>query len=104
MKTIHRLHATTIRTYRTNLSVESVFPPLPSTTFIVEGENEMECFNKIITFFKTLHSQFDGEIREDISDGADILFVLFKQFDNGYFRRAIRISLICKVKDEICYL
>lgn len=103
MKTIYRLYATTARTNRTNLSVESVFPPLPSN-FIVEGENETECFNKIITFFKTLYSQFDGEIREDISNEADILFVLFKQFDNGYFRRAIRISLICKVKDEICYL
>lgn len=117
MKTIHKVYvshnvyathnvsATTFSAHAINLSGEIIFPPLPPKIFIVEGENETECFNKIITFFKTLNAQFDGEVTEETSDGTDMIFRLYKVFPNGYCRRTIRVCIISKIKDdEIAYL
>lgn len=83
--------------------VESVIPFLPRTTFNVKGKNEMECFNKISTFFKSLYFEFDGIIEECIEDN-NISFILTKWIYNEYYCRAINVRAIRIVKDEIYYL
>lgn len=102
MEAIYLVSTGTNENFTKKHSVDSVIPFLPRTTFIVKGKDEMECYNRISSYFKALYFDFDGEIEECITDS--ISFILSKRVDNEYYCRAINVRAICIVKDEIYYL
>ena len=83
-------------------SVDTVIPFLPFTSFIVKGENEMECYNRICTYLTSLYFDFDGEINVTVTNG--ISFMLTKWVDNEYYCRSIYVRPAHTAKDEFYYL
>lgn len=104
MQVIYSVATATNDTYEKKYNVESVIPYLSKNTFIVIGDNETQCFNKICNYFRTLYFYFDGEIEMCIRNANDISFILSKCVDNEHYCRTINVHNICVVKDVICYL
>lgn len=90
--------------YNKKYNIESVIPYLSRTTFIVRGDNEIQCFNKICNYLRTLYFHFDGEIETCIRGTNDISFILSKWVGDEHYCRAINVYAIRVVKDEIYYL
>lgn len=104
MQVIYSIVTATNESYGKKYNIESVIPYLPRTTFIVRGDNETQCFNKICNYFRTLYFHFDGEIETCIRGTNDVSFILSKWVENEHYCRAINVYAIRTVKDEIYYL
>lgn len=104
MQVIYNVVTATNESYGKKYNIESVIPYLPRTTFIVRGDNEIQCFNKICNYFRTLYFHFDGEIETCIRGTNDISFILSKWVGDEHYCRAINVYAIRTIKDEIHYL
>lgn len=104
MQIIYGISTATNESYGKRYNIDSVIPYLSRSTYIVRGENEMECFNKICNYFRTLYFHFDGEIETCIRGTNDISFILSKWVDNEHYCRAINVYTIRTIKDMINYL
>lgn len=104
MQVIYSVVTVTNESYGKKYNIESVIPYLPRTTFIVRGDNETQCFNKICNYFRTLYFHFDGEIETCIRGTNDISFILSKWIGDEHYCRVINVYAIRTIKDEIHYL
>lgn len=98
MEILYTVSTGTNENHKKKQSVDTVIPFLPLTTFIVKGENEMECYNRICAYLTSLYFDFDGEINVTVTNG--ISFVLTKWVDYEYYCRAIYVRPIHMVKGE----
>lgn len=104
MQVIYSIVTATNESYGKKYNIESVIPYLPRTTFIVRGENEMQCSNKICNYLRTLYFPFDGEIEKCIKGTKEVTFILSKWIEKEHYCRAINVYAIRTIKDEIYFL
>ena len=104
MQVIYSVATATNDSYEKKYNVESVIPYLSKNTFIVRGNNETQCFNKICNYFRTLYFYFEGKIEMCIRNTNDISFILSKWIEDEHYCRVINVYNIRVVKGEIYYL
>ena len=104
MQVIYSIVTVTNESYGKKYNIESVIPYSPRTIFIVRGDDETQCFNKICNYFRGVYFNFDGEIETCIRGKNDVSFILSKWIDNEHYIQAINIYGIKVVKNEIYYL
>lgn len=102
MEILYTVSTGTNESAKKKQSVDTVIPFLSFTSFIVKGENEMECCNRICAYLTALYFDFDGEINVTVTNG--ISFILTKWVDNEYYCRAIYVRPVHIVKGEFHYL
>lgn len=104
MQVIYSITTATNDSYGKKYNIETVIPFLPRTTFIIRGENEMQCFNKICTYFRALYFHFDGKFEKCIRGTNSVSFILSKCVEYAHYCRVIDVNAIKVVKDDIYYL
>lgn len=103
MQVIYSITTATNDNYGKKYDIETVIPYRTKTTFIVRGDNETQCLNKLFNYFSSYYFTIIPKIECAVNTyGATILVQKF--IDNEYYCRTISILPIKSVKDKIFYL
>lgn len=103
MQVIYSVTTATNDSYGKKYNIETVIPYRTKTTFIVRGDNETQCLNKMFNYFSSYYFTINPKIECTLNNyGATIL--VSKCIDNEFYGRVINIYPIKSVKDEIFYL
>lgn len=103
MQVIYSITTATNDSYGKKYDIETVIPYRTKTVFIVRGDNETQCLNKMFNYFSSYYFVINPKIECSVNTyGATILVQKF--IDNEFYCRTINIFSVKSIKDEIFYL
>lgn len=103
MQVIYSITTATNDSYGKKFNIETVIPYKTRTMFIVRGDNETQCLNKLINYFSSYYFTLNPKIECTLNTYCSSILVS-KCIDNEFYCRSINIYPMKSVTDEIFYL